>query len=51
MKVYKDLRQLSDAAKKAAQKTAQKEVADLVKEEIVQQEQKLVYDSYSPVYY
>ena len=51
MAVYSSLSALLKAAQSAAKATLQNEVAELVKQEIHNAEQDLVYGSYSPVVY
>ena len=51
MATYKSLSALLKAAQTAAKATLNNEVAELVKQEISEAEQELVYGSYSPVMY
>ena len=51
MATYKSLGALLKAAQSAAKATLNNEVAELVKQEIREAEQELVYNSYSPVMY
>lgn len=49
--IYNSLSALESALRTATQKLLKTEVVPLVEKEIAQQEQELVYESYSPIVY